>query len=312
MLSRVAERLYWMARYIERVENIARLVNVYANVLLDLPRSNRLGWRPLVEITASEALFDHHYSRGDERSISRFLLGDDSNPGSILACLSQARENVRTTRDRVPLEVWEQINELYHYAKENLNSGISRRGRYPFLKEIILGCQQMTGMIFGTMSHDRTYDFIRIGRNLERADMTTRILDAGASNLIQNQPSDLTPFDNILWMNVLHSLGAYQMYRLHVRNRVRGADVVTYLLQDPQFPRAVHACLDDMSRSLKGLPNNETPLRAVARLRRRVVRARIPGLLNAGLHDFIDKLQRDIGSIHHGVTETWFLLDKSA
>jgi uncharacterized alpha-E superfamily protein len=312
MLSRVAERLYWMARYIERAENTARLVNVYANLLLDLPRTVRLGWRPLVVITANETPFDGHYQRGTERNVVKFLLGDDFNPGSILACLSQARENMRTTRDVVPLEAWEQVNELFHYARDNLRGGIGRRGRYHFLRIIIRGCQQLTGLLFGIMSHDSGYEFIRLGRNLERADMSTRILAAGAFNLIRDQNAHLTPFDNILWMNVLRSLSAYQMYRLHVRNRVRGVDVVSYLLQDRQFPRAVHACLDEISGSLQNLPNHEAPLRSVARLQRHVAQAQIANLVDSTLHDFIDDLQGEIGSIHFAIMETWFLMEKSA
>ncbi len=312
MLSRVAQRLYWMARYIERAENTARLVNVYANLLLDLPRTIRLGWQPLIVITDGEALYAERYRRSDERRITKFLLGDEVNPSSVLSCLSQARENARTTRDVVPAEAWEQINELYYYARDHLGSGIRRGGRYAYLKSIILGCQQLTGLVFDTMSHDSGYHFIRLGRNLERADMTTRILAAGSFNLTRDQTTELTPFDNILWVSVLKSSSAYQMYRLHVRNRVRGPDVIAYLLQDQLFPRAVRACLNEMCGSLQQLPKHQGPLRALARLQRHVAETEVSTLVGTTLHDFIDALQDDVGAIHYAIAETWFLLEKTA
>ncbi|MEX2131005.1 MAG: alpha-E domain-containing protein, partial [Pseudohongiellaceae bacterium] len=235
MLSRVAERVYWMARYLERAENTARLLNVYSTLLLDLPRGTKVGWHTLVEITGTQAKFDETQKTADERSVVKFLLADH-NGLSILSVLSMARENARTTREIIPAEAFEQVNNLYLYIKENALKGVSRGPRHELLQEIIENCQQITGLLAGTMSHNTAYRFIRIGRNLERADMSTRIVDVGSSNLLPGVPlageTDKPrnePYENILWMSVLRSISAYQMYRQHVRDRVNAEDVVMYL-----------------------------------------------------------------------------------
>jgi len=312
MLSRVAENLYWTARYMERAEDLARLVNVHSNLILDLPRSVELGWEPPIAITGAEKLFAELFEEMDERNVTRFIIADKRNPGSILSALFMARENLRSTRDLVPREGWEQVNDLYLHARQELKGGIAKRKRYDFLRGVIQRCQQVTGLLAGTMSHDDAYEFIRIGRNLERADMTTRILDVRSEDLLPKRAEDLTPFENIQWMSVLKSLTAYQMYRRNVRVRVRGADVLRYLLQDPNLPRALHHCMGQAELCLHSLPRNDAPLRAVTRMKRQIQEADVPVLAEAGLHEFIDEMQVGLGQIHSEISNTYFLLDRAA
>lgn len=307
MLSRVAQNVYWLARYVERAEDTARLINVNTNLLLDLPRDTRFGWEPLIFITGGESLFFEHHEGPDETEVITFLTGDRNNPSSILSALSFARENLRTTRDVVPREAWEQTNDLYLFVKDHLPMGISRRGRYEFLKRIIHGSQQITGLLAGTMNHGPAYDFIRLGRYLERADMTTRILDVRSADLLLNQHEDLTPFYNIQWVSVLKSLSAYQMYRQQVRVRVRGPDVLRFLLQNSLFPRTVCRCLDEIETCLLKLPRHDAPLKSVSDLKKTVVAARVPALAQEGLHEFIDELQIGLARIHDQIAETYFL-----
>ncbi len=311
MLSRDAENMYWFARYLERAENTARFVAVNANLVLDLPRSYTFGWEPLIAITGTEALFREHYRDMDERSVVRFLLGDPHYGGSVISSLARARENLRTARDIVPREAWELINDLYLQARENLSSGVSRRHRYTYLSSIIDGSQRMAGLLSGTMSHDEAYEFLLLGRNLERADMTTRILDVRSEDLLAERPEELTPFDNIQWMSVLKSLTAYQMYRRHVRTRVRGVDVLRFLLQDEPFPRSVLHCLGEVERGLHHLPRCEDPLRTVTRVKRSIQQGDVIALAAAGaeLHEYIDELQRQIGLCHDSIASTYFVLD---
>ncbi len=321
MLSRVAENVSWMARYIERAEDTARLISVNANLLLDMPRRTAFGWEPLIFITGGEALFNQSYPTPDELNVIKFLIGDRDNSGSILSSLSYARENLRTTRDIVPRETWEQINDLYLYVKDRLEMGISRRGRYEFLKKIVQGAQQITGLLAGTMTHGQAYDFVKIGRDLERADMTTRILDVRSANLLLGQgpvqeqsqsqgqdqdPGELNPFDSIQWMSVLKSLSAYQMYRQRVRLRVRGLDVVRFLLQDTLFPRSVQHCLDKVEQSLQRLPRNGEPVASIARTRKMLNEAQVLELADTGLHEFIDELQIGLGDVHDQLAATYF------
>ncbi|MCP1366818.1 alpha-E domain-containing protein, partial [Halomonas sp. BBD48] len=201
MLSRVAENLYWTARYIERTEDTARLVSVNSHLLLDLPHHTALGWSTLIDITGSDQLFDERFERRSEKNVLHFLCMERDNPGSILASLASARENLRTTRDVVSREIWEQINELYLEVRESSDAGLAPRRRDAFLKRVIRGCQTVTGLIEGTLSHTATRCFIELGRHLERADMTTRILDVRSGNLLPKDPEELRPFENLQWMS---------------------------------------------------------------------------------------------------------------
>jgi uncharacterized alpha-E superfamily protein len=311
MLSRVAERLYWLARYSERVENSARLINVYSNVLLDFPKGAQLGWGSLIAIAGSEEFFGKSIEKASEKDVLQFLIADPKNPSSIISTLTMARENARITRDIMPSEVWEIINNLYLYARDNLANGVSKSGRTAFLSEIIAGAQQFTGFLIGSMSHNTAYEFIKFGRNLERADMTTRIVDAGAETLLGKLGEEkideaLNPYSNILWMSVLRSLSAYQMYRQHVRDKVQGEEVVNFLLKNSDFPRSVNNCLERLQACLHNLPNSGKAMKVVSGTKRKVEKAKVHILIEGDLHNFIDGLQLEIASIHHAIADTWF------
>nr|WP_296748782.1 alpha-E domain-containing protein [Thioalkalivibrio sp.] len=313
MLSRVAERLYWLARYIERAENTARMVMSFNLVSLDMPKTVKLSWKGLVAVTGTDDIFDEHYQRDDERNCVKFLLADHYNPSSVFSSLKSARENVRTTRDLVPSEAWEIVNELYLFARDNMDAGIGKRGRYQFLSEIVQRCQTLTGLLAGCMSHDPAYDFIRLGRNLERADMTSRQIDVGAIRFLKKASDDPSPYDGLLWTSILRSQSGFQMYRQHVKRRINGADVVRFLLQDIPFPRAVAHALRYVQEALERLPRNEVPLRLVMQARRHALGADVDQLISEDrLHDFLDSLQQDIAEIHDAIVDTWFSLEKAA
>jgi uncharacterized alpha-E superfamily protein len=312
MLSRVAERVYWLARYIERAENTARMINAFQLVSLDMPKTVQLSWKGLVSVTGTDAIFDEHYQREDERNCVKFLIADQYNPSSVLSSLRAARENVRTTRDLVPSEAWEIVNELFLFARDNLDNGIGKRGRYQFLTEIVQRCQTLTGLLAGCMSHDAAYDFVRLGRNLERADMTSRQIDIGAIRFLK-KGADPSPYDGLLWTSILRSQSGFQMYRQHVKRRINGVDVVRFLLQDVPFPRAVAHSLRYVQEALERLPRNELPLRLVMQARRHAQGADVDHLISEDrLHDFIDTLQQDIGGVHAAIFDTWFSLEKAA
>lgn len=309
MLSRVAERLYWMARYIERAENTARMVMAFHTLALDMPRSAQLSWKGLVTVTGMDALFDERYQRDDDRNCVKFLVADTWNPGSVLSTLRSARENVRTTRDLVPTEGWEIVNELYLFARDNAEQGIGKRGRHDFLSEIVQRCQTLSGLLAGCMSHDAAYEFIRLGCNIERADMSTRQVDAGAMRLLaqpdEHDPED--PYEGLLWTSILRSQSAFQMYRQHVKRRVNSIDVARFLLQNPDFPRSVAHTLTRSEYALLKLPNNELPLRFAVETRRHVLNADVGELVaEDALHDFMDRLQLEIGELHQAIANCWF------
>lgn len=308
MLSRVAEKLYWLGRYVERAENAARIVMVNANLLLDLPAGITPGWQPLIAITGSEDRYCAKYPDYNEHNVVSFLVSDLDYPNSILACLNLARENARTIRDIVPREAWERINELFLYAQGNLVSGLSRRGRFAYLREIIQGSQTVTGILAGTMNHDAGYEFLRIGQMLERSDMTTRIIDVRSETLLPETASELRPYENIQWISVLKSLTAYQMYRQKMQVRVRRADALKFLFQNEHFPRSFYYCASSVEASVRQLPRNDTVRRTLSRLKRNAKSASMSALAddNVQLHDFIDRLQIDLARVHGAVADAYF------
>lgn len=305
MLSRVANNIYWLARYIERAENTARLINVNTHLLLDLPRKVRLGWAPIVQITGDETAFFTHFQEADERSVIRFMVASPYNPNSVLGSLASARENARTSRDFIPREAWEQVNRLYLRVKAEHHQALAHRSRHDFLQEVILGAQTVTGLLAGTMAQDEGYDFLRIGRNLERADMTTRIIDVRSAALLPGLEEELTPFENIQWMSVLKSLSAYQMYRRVMRIRVSRRDVLRFLFRERTFPRSFHHAICEAEISLGRLPRSAGPLEALQEVKRKAMRARPDTMSQGELHRFIDELQIGLNGINQEIGRTY-------
>jgi len=204
------------------------------------------------------------------------------------------------------------INELDLFIKRKQNQGIKRKGRHKFLEEITAICHQLTGVLASSMSVDTAYNFIELGRKLERADMSTRIVDVGCLSLLNPETNDISEYDDILWMNVLKSLAGYQMYRQHVQDRVNGEDVVDFLIKNRNFPRAVAHCLAKANESCRELPRNENTVREISQAQRHLDKSDVIKLLNASqLHEFIDEVQLDLANIHDEICKTWFLYDLS-
>tara|TARA_A100001011_G_C14236499_1_gene811253 strand:+ start:147 stop:1100 length:954 start_codon:yes stop_codon:yes gene_type:complete len=312
LLSRVAERVYWQARYLERAENVARLLHVFSALQLDLPKGTKLGWQTLVQITGHEEQFVEKYKQENERNVVRFLLAE-RNGISLVDMLAFARENARTTREIMPTEAFELINGLYYFARDNAEAGISRAERNEILDQIVSRSQQIGGLMAGTMSRDEAYSFVRLGRSLERADMTTRIVDVDSQKLMPElevedaEPEAREPYENILWMNVLRSSSAYQMYRQHVRERINGEDVVRFLLQNEQLPRSAAHNLTTMTKVLRNLPNSNKVNWQVNKTRKLVRDADVNRLLRRGLVRHLDRVQKEIAQVHFKIADTWFL-----
>lgn len=307
MLSRVAERIYWAARYLERIENTVRLISVYDKLMFDLPKSVGIGWYNLITINSADEAFHERYKIQDERNVVKFLLGDDTNPSSVASSLKFARENLRTTRDVIPAESWEMINELHLFVIENLQQGINRSQRFDFLDGVIKSCQQIQGLLVGTMPRDFVWCFMKLGRNLERADMTTRLLDAGVRAQLQVwDDQDAINGQQIVWGNVLRSLGADQSYRRTVRASVKSTQVARYIIEDPSFPRTIEYCLSAMTESLERLPNNKTVLKEVQDIKKNLLKTVNYDDLGDPMKEFLNDIQLDIVSIHNSISHNWF------
>lgn len=307
MLSRVAENVYWMARYLERAEDTARLINSMSSLLLDLPRDVEVGWYELVKVVGAEEEFDEFYAdKVDERSVIRFLIFDTRNPSSIITCVNSARENARVTRDIVTNELWELVNELYHFTAEHAKGSASRRKRNEFLSGLVRLCQTMTGAMMGTLPHDDAYQFLRIGRNLERADMSSRILDVAAAKLLPEEEDYNPAFATVRWISVLKSLNAFQAYRHKGYLGVNGADVLQYLFHEKDFPRSMVHSLDAIGNCFSAIPNPRAPRRHLNALVKRLEEIQTRRLKRSGLHRFIDEFQVGISTIHASLADTYF------
>lgn len=300
MLSRVAERLYWMSRYLERVENSARLIGVFGELQLDLPEEAGLDWSlPLTVLGQNEA----YQATSNSEDELHFMLNEPENPGCMLNALRAARENARTTRDLVPTEAWRNINELYLGARKRLD-GMADHPSGGFGDEIINRCHTITGILDGTMSHGAAFQFVRLGRSLERADMTTRMIEVAAAIMMTGR-EELRHHNNSVWRGVLRALSAYQAYRQYMRRRIEGTNVVAFLLLDGLFPRAVMHCVNVLDEAASQLPRNRQAREQVAKLQSRLQRVDVETLDHASVKRYVDELQGNFADIGQTVFETW-------
>jgi uncharacterized alpha-E superfamily protein len=307
MLSKVAERVYWTARYLERVESTARLVSIYDKLLFDLPRNVKLSWYNLIIINSLEQDFRQRYTVWDENNIVRFLIGDDSNPVSVVSSLQAIRENMRTTRDVLLQETWELTNELSMYVSSNLQQGVTRSQRHDFLENIIKGCQQINGLLYGNMPQDAVWDFLRLGRNLERADMTSRNLDAGIAAALEMENDDgIMNSDQIIWGGVLRALNADQSYRRSTRKAVRGKTVVPYLLENKELQRSIVHCLNGLIESSQRLPRSAPLVAELERIRQATQTERPYQALDYSFREYLNELQIKLAGVHTLISHTWF------
>lgn len=307
MLSRVAENLYWMTRYMERAEDTSRLINAVTLMTLDMPSGAHFGWEALVRIAGLDQQFFEHYPEANETAVMRFLIQDERNSSSIMTCITQARENTRTFREVLPWESWEWVNELYLYARRELPGNLDRSRRYEVLQSIIRHRQSIVGLLSGTMSRDDAFQFLRLGRNVERADMTSRILDVSHAMIL---PTDTAgaQYGDLLWMNILKALSAYQMYRRHVSVHAKSPQVIDFLLKDTLFPRTVAHCLKEIEEVLKVLPRSIPVLDTVRKTQAMLAAADGTLLARNGLHELIDQLQVELTDIDGALRERYFRL----
>ena len=308
MLARVAENLYWMARYLERAEDTARLINATTMLLMDMPRGASFGWEDLLKVVGLDKAFHQLYDEASETAVMSFLIQDERNPSSIFACVRLARENTRTFREVLPRESWEWVNELYLYTSTHLGHALDRRKRFEVLTEIIRRRQAVVGLLSGTMSRDEGFQFMRLGRNVERADMTSRVLDVSYAINLPYQDSQVAlklNLPDLIWMSVLQALSAHQMYRRHVGVHARGHQVLAFLLNDIQFPRSVRHCLHEIQFALDELPGAE-PMRRLQGMLNLVDRADYHTLATSGLHEFCDDIQARLADLNTVIGQTYF------
>ncbi len=306
MLSSVANRVYWLARYIERSEDTARLLLVRHNAVLDMPREVQPGWGLILDVLGAQEGFASLPGASTETNIVNYVFSERANPSSILSSLQGARENMRTTREVLPAEAFELVNSLYLRVARRASKGLPRGSRHQVLNGIVESSQQISGMLSGAMNHDSAYQFVRMGRFLERADMTTRIVDVATTTLMDEVGEEALPYQNVLWISLLQSFSAYQMYRRSVQTNVKPAEVRHFLLRSGEFPRALAFCLTEVENSMRLLPGNAPALKVVQSVSRRLKRTNCRKLRGEPLHEFLDDMQLRLQAIDRAVAETWF------
>ncbi|MEM6574690.1 MAG: alpha-E domain-containing protein [Pseudomonadota bacterium] len=306
MLSRVADRVYWLARYLERVENTARLINVTTDLMLDLPTTGHDGWSTLIDITGSSPHFDRADASNQEQAVCRFLLSDRDNPGSLISSLAGARENARTIREIMPTETWELINAAHLYARDNLAGQLSRSARAAHLRRLIGLGQQLSGLLENSLSRGDAYEFRRLGSNLERADMTTRIIDVRAASEVQaDSPASRQGY----WRSILRSLSADSAYRRRMQATISRDSVLDFLLHDASYPRSLEFCVAQMGLALKQLPRNRRALTYCRELSKHFSRDVERLARDSALSEYLDRCQVYLGQLHELIALTYFSLD---
>src|SRR5438552_8033818 len=313
MLSRVADSIYWMSRYAERAENVARFIEVNLQLMLDAPSGEGQQWEPLVNTTGDHEAFTKRYGKATQQSVIDFLTFDAENPNSILSCVRSARENARTIREIISSEMWLQMNKFYLMVTAATKNFSAHANPHEFFIEVKNANHLFNGIATATMTHGEPWHFFQMGRLLERADKTSRILDVKYFILLRSVQDVGTPFDDIQWAAVLRSASAFEMYRKrHGHNSPRG--VVEFLLLDREFPRAIHCCLlaaRDSLHAISGTPAGTyryPPEKLLGQLCSDLSFTSVDEVLNAGLHEYLDHLQTRMNQVAAGIYETFFAL----
>ncbi len=313
MLSRVADSLYWMSRYVERAENVARIVDVNQQLLLDMPAKQAghiaRNWMPVVECLGDESLFQQHHKKSDMASVIEFLVFDRRHPSSISGSLCAARENARTVREEISPEMWEQLNRAYLWITSKGARQAFESNQYEFFQRVQKTLVLFQGITDAFMQHGEGWEFMQIGKYLERADKTSRLLDDKFHSLHEDSASR---GDGLLpWIAVLRSVNARQTYQQLHETVVQPAKVIDLLLLNDSFPRSVKFCVRNMDQSLRSISGTSPGQFANAaeklsgRLLAELSFSSVEDYTAKGLHAAMDELQLKLNDIGSAVLDTY-------
>lgn len=316
MLSRVANSLYWMSRYLERADNTARLVDVNLQLLLDhvaLDDEALVGnWLPIVESAGDEALFASLYDRATAASVSEFLVFQAENPNSILGSISQARENARMVRDQITVEFWEELNRLYLFLGTPDARNLLNSSPVEFFQEIKASSLHLQGLVEATVPHNEGWHFMRTGKYIERADKTSRILDVRQATFpVCGAPPAATQAEALEWAAVLRSCSAWDAYKAVWGAEVQPALVAEFLLLSEDFPRSVRFSVEALNRSLRsisGIPDgrfSNDAEKLAGRLVAELQFGTAGEIFEFGLHRYIDVFQTKLNAIGEALFQAY-------
>jgi uncharacterized alpha-E superfamily protein len=312
MLSRVANSIYWMNRYVERAENYARMIDVDLTLAMDLPPGIVAEqWRPLIVTTGDEKVFLERYGEFSKKNVVQFMAFDPDYANSICSCLAQARENARTVREVIPSELWRQINEMVLSFRPLVKDKTWNQNLLTqFCRDVKLGSQLFSGIMDATFSHTEAWHFGNMGRFIERAEKTDRILDMKYYYLLPDIDYVGTPLDLLQWSALLKSASAFEMYRQKF-GKLDVSNIIRFLVLDRDFPRAMRYCLIQSEKSLHAITGSEmTSFRTRAekemgKLRSELDYIEAKEILKFGLHEYLDQFQSKLNLLGSAVSETF-------
>ena len=312
MLSRVANSLYWMFRFVERAENTARILDVNLQLLLDFRNldDRRLTehWMPIVESTGDEEAFFKLYPKATGQSVTDFLVFQAENPNSIYSSICQARENARMVRDQITVELWEELNRLYLFVRSPQAREIWRDSPSEFFQQIKSSSLLLVGIGYATLLHNDGWQFLQVGKFLERADKTSRILDLRHRTLPdKGVPTSVSQTEALEWSAILRSCSAWDAYKSIHGAEVQPVLVTEFLLLSEDFPRSVRFCVSQLNDALRRLSGvspgrycNEAE-KLCGRLDAELQFSAISDVFDRGLHTYLDELQTKLNAVGEGV-----------
>lgn len=308
MLSRVADAIYWMSRYVERAENLARFIEVTHYVTMDMPPGSAAQWNALVSASGDRDLFEELYGQPSRENVIRFLTFERKNPNSIYSCVAAARENARSVREVIGSEMWEQINQFYIFVR----AAAMNPGELPddFFHQVKMCSHTFLGITVATFSQGEAWHFARLARVLERADKTSRILDMKYFILLPKLQDVGTPIDDLQWSAVLQSVSGFEMYRKR-HHGITPKRVVDFMVLDRNFPRAIMHCVQMANASahaISGSPEGtfwNVAEKRLGQLGSELAYLTVDEIVSMGLHEFLDSLQTKLNLIGDGIFETF-------
>ncbi len=312
LLSRTAEEIYWLGRHLERIEGTARIVREHTDLLVDLPVDVDTDWSPLLSITGVHDVYTDRHDAVDENRVVEYLLRDRSNPGSLVNAIDRARENLRVSRTAFPVMVWNCINQMRLDMRPTIDH-CSRRGvRIDLCEQVVERCQRIDGVLHGSMSRGPQFRFLELGRLVERADLTSRVLDVRATSLLGHAnlsapAADRSPYEDVRWLGVLRSLNAQEMYRRASTVTVDGVRVTDFVVDDRRFPRSMGFCVDGIGELVRLLPFDDDVEEAHAAAERLLGDRPSNGVDPRALHDFLDDFQSALMTLHAALAAAYFL-----
>lgn len=312
MLSRTADHLFWMARYTERAENTARMldVNVQTSMLPQSEAETAQGWRAMLGISELQHAFDQKYQTLEARAVIDFMVRDPANPSSIVACLTEARENARAVRGTLTTEVWEIQNQTWLDMQQHLKGELLETDPSKFFEWVKYRSHLSRGVTVGTMLRDEAVHFIRLGTFLERADNTARILDVKFHGGAAEPAGEaMSQRDFYYWGALLRSVSGFEIYRKVYRDVITPARIAELLMLRSDMPRSLLACMDEVLLNLRAVHNEVSAdtERYAGRLHAQLQFGKIDDLLAEGLHDALTTFLADINELGNRISRDFLV-----